>query len=464
MLGLPVTQSSFGQEGDVTIEAVSPTFNIPVSVRSAGDGSGRLFVIEQRTALVRWFIDEPNSQASTFLDLSAKVDTFGFEEGLLGLVFHPDYVNNGYFYVNYTAANPERSVIERYQVSAGDPDVADPNSGLVILEIDQPEKRHNGGDLAFGPDGFLYSSFGDGGDRPSAQDRSNLLGTLIRIDVDQTQGGLNYAIPTTNPFFGNTDGHREEIWAYGFRNPWRFSFAPDSSIWVGDVGENTWEEVDIVEKGKNYGWPIMEGSECFDGGPCDMTGLELPFYEYPRIDGRSITGGYVYRGSSSSLQGQYIYSDFNKPFVFALDFSGATIQRSIVVPATTRGVGFGEDEDGELYVALFSGEVGKVIELLGIDVEANDPVDGPSTSFVLHEAYPNPSSGRFWLPVEATRPGQLQAFITDHLGRLVQTIETPLTEGRQDVAIDLRSSAVGTYLVRIDVPGESLYSMLSVIR
>ena len=244
------------------------------------------------------------------------MSTQGFEEGLLGLAFDPDYSDNGYFYVYYSAANPRRSVISRFSVSEN-PNVADPNSEFIILEVAQPFSNHNGGQVAFGPHGNLYIGLGDGGSggdpQGHGQNTSTLLGSILRIDVTGTSDGRNYLIPPDNPFVDVPDA-RHEIWAYGLRNPWRFSFDPmNDTLWLGDVDQNAWEEFDIIGRGVNYGWNIMEGLHCYpSGADCDPTGLEPPIIEYPNPEeGCSTTGGYVFLGRGMpSLVGAYVYGDY----------------------------------------------------------------------------------------------------------------------------------------------------------
>ncbi|MDA1280663.1 MAG: PQQ-dependent sugar dehydrogenase, partial [Chloroflexi bacterium] len=255
-----------------------------------------------------------------FLDISARVSTQGNEEGLLGLAFHPAYASNGYFFVYYSAANPRRSVLSRFTVSAN-PEIADPVSETIILEVPQPFSNHNGGSLVFGPDGYLYLGLGDGGSggdpQGHGQNPTTLLGSIIRIDVDTTSNTKKYGIPAGNPFATSPDGPndpRPEIWAYGLRNPWRFSFDRTSGdLWVGDVGQNAWEEVNVVESGGNYGWNILEGKHCFEpSSNCNPTGTILPITEYSHSGGNcSVTGGHVSRSSAiPELTGVYLYADY----------------------------------------------------------------------------------------------------------------------------------------------------------
>lgn len=336
------------------------TFSQPVGIYSAGDGSNRLFVVEQ-AGIIRVFQNSENSSASTvFLDITDRV-VFSGEQGLLGLVFHPNFTTDGYFYTDYVAPNPTRTVIARYTVAAGNPDVADKASEFVILEIAQPFSNHKGGQIAFGPDGYLYIGMGDGGSEGdplgNGQNRSTMLGKILRIDVNAPSASRNYSIPADNPFVGNTLGYREEIYAYGFRNPWRFSFdSASGKLWVGDVGQDRLEEIDVVEKGKNYGWNIMEGTLCYNPpSGCNETGLELPVYEYDHSLGNAIIGGYVYHGVGlSELAGDYFYGDYGSGRIWALSANGTN---TLLIDSTLTISSFGIDENQELYVCAFNGEI-----------------------------------------------------------------------------------------------------------
>ena len=279
------------------------------------------------------FSNEQNAaSASTFLDIRGQVNDRGNEEGLLGLAFDPDYTSNGYFYVYYSASSPRRSIISRFSVSPDDFNIADHNSERVILEVPQPFANHNGGQIVFGSDGYLYVGLGDGGSRGdpglNGQDPSTLLGTILRIDVSSIDRDGEYTIPSDNPFVGRGGGVRGEIWAYGLRNPWRFTFDRElGDLWAADVGQNRFEEVDIIKPGRNYGWNVMEGFHCFQpSNGCNQEGLELPVFEYGRDDGCSVTGGYVYRGSRlPSLYGAYVYGDFCTGKIWALRYDGTKV-------------------------------------------------------------------------------------------------------------------------------------------
>lgn len=330
------------------------TFSQPVEFTHSGDGSNRLFVVEQK-GKIKVFENNPSTQTSAvYLDIEKKVSSEG-EMGLLGLAFHPNFKQNGYFYVNYTKRKPLETVIARYKATAAMR--VNPASETILLKISQPYDNHNGGKLAFGPDGFLYIAMGDGGawgdQHNYAQNRSSLLGKILRIDVNKTEKG-NYGIPADNPYVGNNEGFSEEIYAYGLRNPWRFSFDTQTGkMWVGDVGQNEFEEVDIITKGGNYGWRLKEGNRCYNPrNDCNNGTLIEPIHQYPRSDGVSITGGVVYRGKAiPTLQGKYIYADYSNGNVWALGFEEHKKTSNELISSKGGSVSaFGEDANGELYL------------------------------------------------------------------------------------------------------------------
>ncbi len=344
------------------------SFTRPVDLQYAPDNTNRLFVIEQ-AGIISVFPNDTNVNAKkTFLDVKSRVQSLGNEQGLLGLAFHPQYHSNGWFFVNYTASNPERTVISRFTASS-DPDKADASSELVILTFAQPYSNHNGGQLAFGPDGFLYIATGDGGSggdpQGNGQNRSALLGKILRINVDKQENGNQYGIPADNPFAGNSSGFREEIFAYGMRNPWRFSFDAESGrLWAGDVGQNSYEEIDIIVKGGNYGWNTMEAKHCYSPSTnCNSTGLILPVWEYGRGQGISVTGGHVYRGPTlSELKGQYIYADYGSRWVWALNYSDSNNPvNTALVRADFEISSFGIDQNRELYLCGFDGKIHRLV-------------------------------------------------------------------------------------------------------
>ncbi|MBM11651.1 MAG: glucose sorbosone dehydrogenase [Chloroflexi bacterium] len=328
------------------------------------EAEGRFFVTEQTGRIMSFPNDTETTEATVFLDIQARVHDSGNEEGLLGLAFDPRYSSNGHFYVHYSSDSPRRSVVSRFKVEeAGDPR-ADAGSELVIMEIPQPYKNHNGGQLAFGPDGMLYISLGDGGlggdPQGNGQDRGTLLGSILRIDVSQASPQEPYRVPEDNPFAG-VSGAREEIWAYGFRNPWRFPFDRQSGhLWVGDVGQNSFEEIDLVAKGGNYGWNILEGNHCFQPKTdCDPSETEPPVVEYGSDRGCSVIGGYVYRGRAiPSLIGTYLYGDFCSGEIRGLNYhDGETIGDFLLAETWFRITSFGVDATGEIYVLSEDGAI-----------------------------------------------------------------------------------------------------------
>ena len=364
----PITDSTGRAVTYRVVEAYpNLSFTRPVDYQHAGDNSDRVFVVEQR-GVISVFADEAAvSEKQTFLDISDKVNDSGNEMGLLGLAFHPDYASNGYFYVNFTiGSNPVRSRICRFEVSEGNPNMADLSSETLLLEFAQPYNNHNGGQLAFGPDGYLYVAVGDGGSGgdpdENGQDRTTLLGSILRIDVDQQAAGRFYGIPADNPFAGNTDGFREEIYAYGLRNPWRFSFDTETGqLWAADVGQNQYEEIDIIERGGNYGWDVTEGNHCFEPEKgCEQSGLIAPVWEYDHSNGDvSITGGFVYRGSAlPNLVGRYIYADYASGRVWALASpTESQAENSELLRADFRIASFGVNAEQELFLCGFDGAV-----------------------------------------------------------------------------------------------------------
>ncbi|MFC2015806.1 PQQ-dependent sugar dehydrogenase [Chloroflexota bacterium] len=368
----------------VGLELVVGGLDTPVGVTNAGDGSSRLFIVEKRGRIR--VVQNQMLHEAPFLDIANRIGSGGSEQGLLGLAFHPDYGHNGLFFVDYTDLQGN-SVISRFSVSS-DPTLADPSSEVVLFTVNQPAANHNGGHLAFGADGYLYIGLGDGGGAGdqygNGQNGGTLLGAILRIDVD---GGPPYSVPPTNPFLG--DGAvRDEIWAMGLRNPWRFSFDRlTDDLYIADVGQNKFEEVDLQlagsPGGENYGWPIMEGFHCFpEDRSCDQSGLIPPVQEYDHSQGCSITGGYVYRGQEfPQLSGIYLFADYCSGTLWGMvrgsdggrspgergdlapgehrDSRGAAVAQSELNPTA-----FGEDESGEIYlVNIGDGTLYKLLAL-----------------------------------------------------------------------------------------------------
>jgi glucose/arabinose dehydrogenase len=348
---------------EIRLETVATGLVNPLHL-TAPLGDERLFIVEQGGTIR--IVQNGQLLPQPFLDISERV-LAGGEQGLLSMAFHPQYASNGFFYVNYTERPTGHTRVERFQVSA-DPNVADPASALLILFVEQPFANHNGGLVTFGPDGKLYVGMGDGGDGGdpfgNGQNLGTLLAKLLRIDVD---AGTPYAIPPDNPYVGRADA-LGEIWASGLRNPWRFSFDRQAGLlYVGDVGQDRLEEIDVVPAGQaglNYGWDILEGSLCYpDGDSCNRDGLVLPVLEYGRSDGCSVVGGHVYRGSAvPTVVGRYFYSDFCNGWLrsFTFDGAAATDQRQYNVGSIGNVLGIGEDAAGELYVLSASGSVFRI--------------------------------------------------------------------------------------------------------
>ncbi len=334
-----------------------------VHLTHSGDGSGRLYVVLQEGRIVSLVPSPGTTEASPFLDIRDRV-TAGGEQGLLGLAFDPDYASNGHFFVNYTYEG--YTIISRYIVGTGDgAGAADPDSELVIMRVLQPYSNHNGGTLAFGPDGHLYIGLGDGGSGGdplnSGQDLGTLLGAMLRIDVSQASAEQPYSVPEDNPFV-HQDA-RPEIWAYGLRNPWRFSFDRQTGdLWAGDVGQNSWEEVDLLRAGGNYGWNRMEGTHCFPSSvrECNQEGLEAPIIDYTLAGPRcSVIGGVVYRGPSLPwLEGAYLYADYCSGELWGLRYDGREVTEHVLLSdSVSRVTAFGEDENGEAYLLSFDGYI-----------------------------------------------------------------------------------------------------------
>ncbi|MBO9612386.1 MAG: PQQ-dependent sugar dehydrogenase [Dyadobacter sp.] len=342
-------------------------FSQPVDLLQAPGDSSRFYVVEQG-GVVKVFSNVENvSSSSTFLDIKSKVRSGG-ERGLLGLAFHPDFKTNGYFFVNYTSGTPLKTVIARYKATSTTQ--ADPASEAVLFTFDQPFDNHNGGSLQFGKDGYLYMATGDGGSggdpRNNAQNLKSHLGKILRVDVNGTAKG-NYSIPADNPFLAGTTGNLPEIYAYGLRNPWRISFdSGTGKLFAGDVGQNEREEIDIITKGGNYGWRIKEGIDCYNpSSNCNAQGLIDPVHDYSQKDGdRSITGGYVYRGTAiPSLTGKYIYGDYISGRIWALELDGdARKSNTLIMEGKGNISSFGQDIKGEVYYLNYGeGKVMKVV-------------------------------------------------------------------------------------------------------
>ena len=340
---------SFPNSNDYEWKLITSGLNRPVDIQSANDGSSKIFIIE-KYGVIRVFENDQLLE-SPFLNIDDRVNDSGNEMGLLGLAFHPDYEQNGFFYVNYTGDGGDTR-ISRFQASGN---IADPNSEKVLMIIEQPYPNHNGGALAFGPEGYLYAGLGDGGlagdPQKNGQNTTSLLGKILRLGVNN---GETYSIPSDNPF-GN------EVWAYGLRNPWRISFDRQTGdLYIGDVGQSQWEEIDYLsadsQGGANFGWSIMEGGHGYDG--LAQPDMLLPVAEYSHSEGGcSVTGGYVYRGAMPEWNGIYLYGDYCRGIVWGLILSNGQWQNQVMFKTGVTITTFGQDESGELYFASDSGEV-----------------------------------------------------------------------------------------------------------
>ena len=339
-------------------------FSQPVAMVFPQEGTETAFLVEQRGRILAITKTGTSWSAIEVLDIESRVNDRGREEGLLGLALDPDFQSNGYLYVNYTATGPRRTVVSRFTMSEGS---VDPSSEKLILEVGQPYSNHNGGHLLFGADELMYIGLGDGGSagdpKRNAQNTGTLLGSILRIDVSKLDEVGTYVVPADNPLV-RTAGARPEIWAYGLRNPWRFTFDRQTGeLWAADVGQNEREEIDLIKPGLNYGWNIMEGTVCYgtSRGDCNREGLTAPVVEYGHDEGCSVTGGYVYRGELiSRLYGTYIYGDFCSGKIWSFD--PATGRAAELIDTRLGISSFAEDSEGELYVLSLDGGVYAIVD------------------------------------------------------------------------------------------------------
>ncbi len=437
----------------IDLELFANGFNGPVEIKNAGDD--RLFIVEQ-SGRIRILNQDGTINSTPFLDLTNTVEAGGFEQGLLGLAFHPDYATNGQFFVNYTenVSGSDFSVIERFTVSS-DPNVADPNSNTPLLSVSQPFSNHNGGCIQFGPDGYLYIALGDGGSGGDPGNRSQnlntLLGKLLRIDIDNPDAGLNYGIPNDNPFVNDSDA-LNEIWAYGLRNPWKFSFDSDTNdLWIADVGQNQIEEINRVTPsstgGENYGWRCFEGSDPFNTSNCpDQSTLTFPVAEYTHsgngIFKCSITGGYVYRGTAyPNMIGTYVFGDFCSAEMATVDNND---QISYFGPFDGGIASLGEDVNNELYVAIPG--TGSIYRVVDTSVLATEDSKINTFSF-----FPNPATHTITFEYPAFAKAD-QLNIYDITGKLVQ--QQPIQNNSTTFSIAQLST--GVYIARMTSNSQTL--------
>ena len=439
---LLVLTSTFIFAQDIELETYATGFSQPVDLKNAGDD--RLFVVE-KNGRIRIIDGSGATLPTPFLDIVGQTSS-GSEQGLLSVAFHPDYANNGKFYVNYTIPNGNTRVSE-FTVSAGDPNVADASSEVTIIEFSQPFSNHNGGCIQFGPDGFLYIASGDGGSGGDPGNRAQnvelLLGKLLRIDIDNPiPGGTNYSIPADNPFAGNPS-NAQEIWAYGLRNPWKFSFdSATDDLWIADVGQNAIEEINKVgsdEAGLNYGWVCFEGTQTFATPPAAATcpppsPVTDPVAEYPHSQGQSITGGYVYNGTMQpSLQGFYFFADFVSGIIGTVDEND---NLNNLGSFGGNWATFGVDQNDELFIVNFNGTISRIVEPKTAGVDENN-----LSSLRL---YPNPASNKFTVDIENNLLASYE--VLDMKGSVIFS-ENEINNKQHEV--DVTSLTNGIYLLRV---------------
>lgn len=444
---------------EIDLQTFATGLNNPINIKNAGDS--RLFVVEQ-AGLIKIINSNGTINGTPFLDINAIVINGGGERGLLGLAFHPNYATNGFFYVNYIN-NSGNTVISRFSRSTTNSDIADSTSELQLLTYTQPYTNHNGGDMAFGPDGYLYISSGDGGSGGDpgnrAQSLNTLLGKLLRIDVDGNSNG-NYGIPPDNPYATSTSAMKE-IWAYGLRNPWKFSFDRSTNdLWIADVGQNAIEEINmaaITEAGLNYGWRCYEGNSAFNltGCPPSST-MRFPIAQYSHTGNGafkcSITGGYRYRGTAQpNLVGLYFFADYCSDEIGILEQLGTSWTMTFTSAFGGNGwTTFGEDSNGELYIAgIESGIVYKIIE-------SNLSID-EYESFEV-KLYPNPSKNETTLDISNGTTVIQSVNIYNIQGKLISTLSDFDT---QLVTIPTKNLTIGMYFLEIiNSEGNSLIKKL----
>ena len=478
ILAITASSSTWAQDPVVQLSDPFPnlSFSDPVGFQHAGDGTNIFYVVEQAGVIRSFENDATTKSTTTFLDIADRVVT-GFEQGLLGLTFHPDHENNGYFYVDYSPTGAQRTRISRFNRDPVNPDVADPNSEVILLEVSQPFDGHNAGQIAFGPDGYLYVTLGDGGSlgdpQNHGQNPTTLLGSILRLDVDGGgdpldcgSGTGSATIPADNPLVDGAGGDCDEIFAYGFRNPWRMSFdSATGDIWAGDVGQFEWEEVDLVTAGANYGWNVLEGTHCYPTPPCDDTGKTPPVWEYGHTGGHcAITGGYVYWGAAiPELQGRYVYADWCSGFIWAFDPDDPGGTNTLIETFAAFSLNtFGTDEAGELYALAENGRIRKFVRVPPTTGEEAPITLAPS--LVIHG--PNPVSSRTSLRFLAPSAGHVLLSVYDILGREVVRLfdreVRPLTH--HDVTFDATRLPAGAYVARLITGGTIVTQKLTVVR
>lgn len=449
--------SYISAQPSISLQSFGPNFNNPVDIQNVGDS--RLFIVE-KSGVIQILNADGSVNVTSFLDIDDRVSNSGGERGLLGLAFHPDYASNGYFYVNYIN-NSGNTVVSRFSKSTTDDNLADINSEFILMTVNQPYSNHNGGDLAFGTDGYLYIALGDGGSGGDPGNRSQsldtLLGKLLRIDVDN---GSPYGIPADNPFLIDGDPNTlPEIWAYGLRNPWRFSIDPTAGdIWIADVGQNEYEEINRVPVsvgGLNYGWRCYEGNNPYNTSGCPPSNTMIfPVAEYAHSSPGeyfkcSITGGYKYNGSMyPNFNGLYFFADYCSDEIGYLEDISSTWEMTLTGPFTSNGWStFGEDMNGELYIAGTAGQVYKIQD------ENLSTVDFTDKTISL---YPNPANSVVTIVTNLELVKVYELF--DITGNKVMSIKT------QDISnnLDISKLNSGLYLLKCTIENKVLFKKLIV--
>ncbi len=439
-----------------------PAFSLPIELVHADDGTNRFFLAQQRGIIYVFENDPAVNTRRIFLNIANRVSQSGNETGLLGLAFHPHYPDTPYFYLNYTRTTDSlRSYIARYTVSSSNPDSALYDSEVILFTVTQPYSNHNGGKLEFGNDGNLYIGLGDGGSGNDpgnrAQNRTTLLGKILRINVDSADSGLNYSIPPTNPYYNNSTGFREEIFAYGIRNPWKFSFDRFmGTLWLGDVGQDLREEIDTVINGGNYGWRLMEGTFCtpaVNPGCNDTSGLLRPVYDYPNLNGTadgSITGGFVYRGSAiPSLYGKYIYGDYVSGKTYVLTYQGiSSASAQLLTDETNLISAFGVDTSKNIYYCSLGN--GRIYKLTGPATDVPKLSENVPAQFSLSQNYPNPFNPSTTVEYSLFQTSDISIVVTDLLGRMVATlVDQKRSPGQYSVQWNAEGFSSGLFFVRM---------------
>ncbi|MCB0714122.1 MAG: PQQ-dependent sugar dehydrogenase [Ignavibacteriae bacterium] len=451
---------------------ISTSFNEVTDIQNAGDGSNRLFV-SRRTGEIYVFDNNPEvTESKLFLDLTGVVTTDYYESGLLGFTLHPNFSENGYIFVYYMVRRGLYfyTRISRFTHNPASSEPIDLATEVNLFDFRQPAIHHNGGQVGFGPDGYLYIALGDGVDPDdplnSGQDLRSILGKILRVDIDNPANGKNYGIPETNPFARNSQ-YAQEIYAWGFRNPWRFSFdQPTGRLWVGDVGQFNWEEVNLVQKGGNYGWRVMEGYHCHDSTQnCDSIGLIGPIWEYSHDTNTqsSITGGYVYRGTNiPELDGMYFYTDFSTGRIWMLDYQGKDDVTNTLVKDSELVIStFGVDEGGEIYIGNYvDGKLYKFARHLGgVAEEGSENVQA-----ILHPALPNPARDRVTIPYSINRRALVSLALFDTQGnRVEQMLEKVQEKGEHRSEVDVSELPDGTYYIQLIVGSTQVARKITVV-